>query len=95
MEKLLVAVADNKPEAVVVEHVKPEPGEGRMHHARRVEKGNCLVAVASTTLVTTMAPTTAPITAILFLFMIGHAVYSENQNNANAEPCHLTELSEV
>ncbi len=26
MEKLLVAVADNKPEAVVVEHVKPEPG---------------------------------------------------------------------
>jgi hypothetical protein len=36
MEKLLVAVADNKPEAVVVEHVKPEPGEGRMHHARRV-----------------------------------------------------------
>jgi hypothetical protein len=36
MEKLLVAVADNKPEAVVVERVKPEPGEGRMHHARRV-----------------------------------------------------------
>jgi hypothetical protein len=27
MEKLLVAVADNKPEAVVVEHVKPEPGK--------------------------------------------------------------------
>lgn len=94
MEKLLVAVADNKPEAVV-EHVKPEPGEGRMHHARRVQKGNCLVAVASTTLVTTMAPTTAPITAILSLFMIGHAVYSENQNKADAEPCQLTELSEV